>query len=234
MLMNTGENVVTSKRGLITTIAASTGGKVQYALEGSVFVAGAAIQWLRDEMRMIRTSAQSEEYCRAVPDTAGVYIVPAFSGLGAPYWNQYARGTVVGLTRGVSKDHFIRAAVESLAYQTNDLAEAMKNDSGISINALNVDGGASANNFLMQFQSDISNMKIQRPSCVETTALGAAYLAGLGAGFWCDKEEIKKNRRMEREFTQQISEDERKKLLSGWRRAVKCAEFWANEEKDDE
>ena len=234
MLMNTGENAVTSKRGLITTIAASTGGKVQYALEGSVFVAGAAIQWLRDEMRMIRTSAQSEEYCRAVPDTAGVYIVPAFSGLGAPYWNQYARGTVVGLTRGVSKDHFIRAAVESLAYQTNDLAEAMKNDSGISINALNVDGGASANNFLMQFQSDISNMKIQRPSCVETTALGAAYLAGLGAGFWCDKEEIKKNRRMEREFTQQISEDERKKLLSGWRRAVKCAEFWANEEKDDE
>jgi len=234
MLMNTGENAVTSKRGLITTIAASTGGKVQYALEGSVFVAGAAIQWLRDEMRMIRTSAQSEEYCRAVPDTAGVYIVPAFSGLGAPYWNQYARGTVVGLTRGVSKDHFIRAAVESLAYQTNDLAEAMKNDSGISINALNVDGGASANNFLMQFQSDISNMKIQRPSCVETTALGAAYLAGLGAGFWCDKEEIKKNRRMEREFTQQISADERKKLLSGWRRAVKCAEFWANEEKDDE
>ncbi len=234
MLMNTGENAVTSKRGLITTIAASTGGKVQYALEGSVFVAGAAIQWLRDEMRMIRTSAQSEEYCRAVPDTAGVYIVPAFSGLGAPYWNQYARGTVVGLTRGVSKDHFIRAAVESLAYQTNDLADAMKNDSGISINALNVDGGASANNFLMQFQSDISNMKIQRPSCVETTALGAAYLAGLGAGFWCDKEEIKKNRRMEREFTQQISADERKKLLSGWRRAVKCAEFWANEEKDDE
>ncbi len=234
MLMNTGENAVSSKRGLITTIAASTGGKVQYALEGSVFVAGAAIQWLRDEMRMIRTSPQSEEYCRAVPDTAGVYIVPAFSGLGAPYWNQYARGTVVGLTRGVSKDHFIRAAVESLAYQTNDLAEAMKNDSGININALKVDGGASANNFLMQFQSDISNMKIERPSCVETTALGAAYLAGLGAGFWSDKEEIKKNSRMEREFSPEISEEKRKKLLSGWQRAVRCAEFWASEEKDDE
>ena len=202
MLMNTGENAVSSKRGLITTIAASTGGKVQYALEGSVFVAGAAIQWLRDEMRMIRTSPQSEEYCRAVPDTAGVYIVPA--------------------------------AVESLAYQTNDLAEAMKNDSGININALKVDGGASANNFLMQFQSDISNMKIERPSCVETTALGAAYLAGLGAGFWSDKEEIKKNSRMEKEFSPEISDEKRKKLLSGWQRAVRCAEFWASEEKDDE
>ena len=234
MLMNTGEKAVSSSRGLITTIAASDDGRVKYALEGSVFVAGAAIQWLRDEMRMLRTSAQSEEYCRAVPDTAGVYIVPAFSGLGAPYWNQYARGTVVGLTRGVSKDHFIRAAVESLAYQTNDLADAMKNDSGIDIKELKVDGGASANDFLMQFQSDISNLTIKRPGCVETTALGAAYLAGLSSGFWADCEEIKKNRKNVVEFTPKISEQSRKKLLSGWRRAVKCAEFWANEEKCDE
>ncbi len=234
MLMNTGTNAVDSAHGLLTTIAAGDGGKVQYALEGSVFVAGAAIQWLRDEMRMLRTSAQSEEYCLAVPDTNGVYIVPAFSGLGAPYWNQYARGTVVGLTRGVSKDHFIRAAVESLAYQTNDLTDAMMNDSGIPITALNVDGGASANNFLMQFQSDISNIKIQRPSCVETTALGAAYLAGLEAGFWTDKDEIKKNRRCDNTFSPKISDEERNKLIKGWRRAVRCAEFWANEEKEND
>ena len=234
MLMNTGTNAVDSAHGLLTTIAAGDGGKVQYALEGSVFVAGAAIQWLRDEMRMLRTSAQSEEYCLAVPDTNGVYIVPAFSGLGAPYWNQYARGTVVGLTRGVSKDHFIRAAVESLAYQTNDLTDAMMNDSGIPITALNVDGGASANNFLMQFQSDISNIKIQRPSCVETTALGAAYLAGLEAGFWTDKDEIKKNRRCDKTFSPKISDEERNKLIKGWRRAVRCAEFWANEEKEND
>ena len=234
MLMNTGTNAVDSAHGLLTTIAAGDGGKVQYALEGSVFVAGAAIQWLRDEMRMLRTSAHSEEYCLAVPDTNGVYIVPAFSGLGAPYWNQYARGTVVGLTRGVSKDHFIRAAVESLAYQTNDLTDAMMNDSGIPITALNVDGGASANNFLMQFQSDISNIKIQRPSCVETTALGAAYLAGLEAGFWTDKDEIKKNRRCDKTFSPKISDEERNKLIKGWRRAVRCAEFWANEEKEND
>lgn len=233
MLMNTGSTAVDSRRGLLTTIAAGDGKEAQYALEGSVFVAGAAIQWLRDEMRMLRTSAQSEEYCRAVPDTNGVYIVPAFSGLGAPYWNQYARGTVVGLTRGVSKDHFIRASVESLAYQTNDLIDAMMNDSGITISALNVDGGASANNFLMQFQSDISNIKIQRPACVETTALGAAYLAGLEAGFWPDKDEIKKNRRCDKIFAPSMDDKVRDKLIGGWRRAVRCAEFWANEEKDN-
>ncbi|MBO4869874.1 MAG: glycerol kinase GlpK [Clostridia bacterium] len=234
MLMNTGGDAVRSKNGLLTTVAASADETVNYALEGSVFVAGAAIQWLRDEMRMLRTSSQSEEYCRAVPDSNGVYVVPAFSGLGAPYWQQYARGTIVGLTRGVSKEHFVRATVESLAYQTNDLIAAMKEDAGIEINSLRVDGGASANDFLMQFQSDISGISIQRPSCVETTALGAAYLAGLAVGYWADKDEIRRNWRREREFLPQADEKTREKLLKGWRRAVKCAEFWAKEENDGE
>ena len=234
MLMNTGTDAVLSKQGLLTTIAAGDGGKPQYALEGSVFVAGAAIQWLRDEMRMIRTSPQSEEYCRNVEDTNGVYIVPAFSGMGAPYWNQYARGTVVGLTRGVSKDHFIRAAVESLAYQTHDLIAAMKEESGLDISSLKVDGGASANDFLMQFQSDVSDLKIERPSCVETTALGAAYLAGLAVGYWKDTAEIKKNWQMEKEFTPSIPEEKRKKLLKGWHRAVDCAIYWAKKGSEDE
>ena len=234
MLLNTGKNAVGSKNGLLTTIAAGDSKKVDYALEGSVFVAGAAIQWLRDEMRMLRTSPQSEEYCKAVSDTDGVYIVPAFSGMGAPYWNQFARGTVVGLTRGVTKDHFIRAAVESLAYQTNDLIRAMKEDAGLDIRSINVDGGASANDFLMQFQSDISQLSIVRPSCVETTALGAAYLAGLAAGFWPDKNEIRQNRKGEDVFTPGMDPEKRKKLLQGWRRAVKCAIYWANEGEDDE
>ncbi len=233
MLMNTGREAVLSEKGLLTTIAAGDSDKVDYALEGSVFVAGAAIQWLRDEMRMIRTSPQSEEYCRSVPDTNGVYIVPAFSGMGAPYWNQYARGTVVGLTRGVSKDHFIRAAVESLAYQTNDLLCAMKDESGLDIASLKVDGGASANNFLMQFQSDISDLLIERPSCVETTALGAAYLAGLAVGHWADKNEIKQNWKKEKEFSPEITAEKRNKLLKGWRRAVKCALCWAEDGDDD-
>jgi len=234
MLMNTGAEAVSSKNGLLTTIAAGSGASVQYALEGSVFVAGAAIQWLRDEMRMIRTSPQSEEYCRAVDDTDGVYVVPAFSGMGAPYWKQYARGTIVGLTRGVSKDHFIRATVESLAYQTNDLIGAMKEDSHLDIASLKVDGGASANDFLMQFQSDVSDLVIERPKCVETTALGAAYLAGLAVGYWKDLDEVRTNWQRERVFTPAISEEKRKKLLRGWRRAVKCAIFWANEENEDE
>ena len=233
MLMNTGAEAVASKNGLLTTIAASYG-KVQYALEGSVFVAGAAIQWLRDEMRMLKSSPQSEEYCESVSDTDGVYVVPAFSGMGAPYWEQYARGTVVGLTRGVSKEHFIRATVESLAYQTNDLIGAMQDDSGLSIPSLKVDGGASANNFLMQFQSDISGLKIERPKCVETTALGAAYLAGLAVGYWRDETEVRSNWQRDREFTPSVTDEKRKKLLKGWRRAVKCAIYWANGEDDDE
>ena len=179
LLMNTGEKAVTSENGLLTTIAASADGTVQYALEGSIFVAGAAIQWLRDEMRMIRKAADTERYATAVEDTAGVYLVPAFTGIGAPYWNPYARGTVVGITRGCKKEHFIRAALESMAYQTNDILKVMEEESGVQIRTLKVDGGASNNNFLMQFQSDILGVDVLRPQCVETTALGAAYLAGI-------------------------------------------------------
>ena len=195
MLMNTGDKAVESDHGLLTTIAVGMEDHVEYALEGSVFVAGAAIQWLRDELRMIRTAAQTEEYCEIVPDTAGVYVVPAFAGMGAPYWNPYARGTIVGLTRGASKEHFIRATVESLAYQVSDLLEAMEQDSGIPMKELKVDGGASANDFLMQFQADLLGSKIARPQCIETTALGAAYLAGLAVGYWKDKKDIVKNLR---------------------------------------
>ena len=233
MLMNTGSDPVRSTKGLITTIAATADDRVQYALEGSVFIAGASIQWLRDEMRMIKSSPQSEVYCNAVPDSNGVYVVPAFSGMGAPYWEPYARGTIVGLTRGVSKDHFIRATVESLAYQTNDLVDAMKRESGLSLGALRVDGGASANNFLMQFQADISDVRIERPRCIETTALGAAYLAGLTVGFWKDKGEILDNWACEREFIPSIQPEKRKELLRGWRRAVKCAIYWAKEEEEN-
>ena len=181
LLMNTGEKAVTSENGLLTTIAASADGTVQYALEGSIFVAGAAIQWLRDEMRMIRKAADTERYATAVEDTAGVYLVPAFTGIGAPYWDPYARGTVVGITRGCKKEHFIRAALESMAYQTNDILKVMEEESGVQIRTLKVDGGASNNNFLMQFQSDILGVDVLRPQCVETTALGAAYLAGIAA-----------------------------------------------------
>ena len=188
LLMNTGEKAVTSENGLLTTIAASADGTVQYALEGSIFVAGAAIQWLRDEMRMIRKAADTERYATAVEDTAGVYLVPAFTGIGAPYWNPYARGTVVGITRGCKKEHFIRAALESMAYQTNDILKVMEEESGVQIRTLKVDGGASNNNFLMQFQSDILGVDVLRPQCVETTALGAAYLAGIAVGYWEDVE----------------------------------------------
>ena len=233
MLMNTGRDPIHSQKGLLTTIAAGEEDRVSYALEGSAFIAGAAIQWLRDEMRMIRTSPQSQTYCEAVPDSGGVYIVPAFSGMGAPYWEQYARGTIVGLTRGVSKDHFIRATVESLAYQMNDLLSAMKEESRLSLSTLRVDGGASANNFLMQFQSDISGVHIERPRCIETTALGAAYLAGLRVGYWKDRNEIRSNWACEHEFVPTIAQDYRRKLLKGWKKAVKTAIFWAQEEEND-
>lgn len=230
LLMNTGEKAVRSENGLLTTIAASVGEQVQYALEGSVFVAGAAIQWLRDELRMLKTAAQSEEYCRAVGDTGGVYVVPAFTGLGAPYWDQYARGAVVGITRGTSKEHLIRATVESLAYQVWDLTAAMEQDSGIPLRGLKVDGGACANNFLMQFQADLLNTRVERPRCIETTAMGAAYLAGLAVGYWKNKEDVKQNWALERTFVPEMEEEYRRKLKKGWRKAVACSFEWAKEE----
>ena len=232
LLMNTGKDAIASQNGLITTIAASTGNEVEYVLEGSVFVAGAAIQWLRDGMRMIKTAAQTEEYADKVEDTAGVYIVPAFAGLGAPYWNPYARGTVVGITRGCQKEHFIRAALESIAYQTADVLKAMEEDAGVSIAGLKVDGGASANDFLMQFQADILGGTVYRPKCIETTALGAAYLAGLATGYFESKEEICENWELSRGFTHEMSENHRKELLKGWRKAVKCALLLTSAEEE--
>ena len=232
LLMNTGKEAIASRNGLITTIAASTGNEVEYALEGSVFVAGAAIQWLRDSMRMIKTAAQTEEYADKVEDTAGVYIVPAFAGMGAPYWDPYARGTVVGITRGCQKEHFIRAALESIAYQTADVLKAMEEDAGISIAGLKVDGGASANDFLMQFQADILGGTVYRPKCIETTALGAAYLAGLATGYFESKEEICENWELSREFTHEMSENHRKELLKGWKKAVKCALLFTSLEEE--
>ena len=220
MLMNTGEKIVTSNNGLITTIAWGLNGKVEYALEGSVFVAGAAIQWLRDEMKIIHDSADSEYFASKVADTKGVYVVPAFTGLGAPYWDMYARGAIMGLTRGAGRNHIIRATLESIAYQTKDIIEAMIDDSGINLTVLKVDGGASANNFLMQFQSDILNVNIERPDITETTALGAAYLAGLAAGFWKSKGEVIQNWNMNRKFTPAMNNDERDKLYDGWQKAV--------------
>ncbi|MDE6607011.1 MAG: glycerol kinase GlpK [Lachnospiraceae bacterium] len=230
LLMNTGEKAIISENGLLTTIAASTDEKVCYALEGSVFVAGAAIQWLRDEMRMIKTSAQSQEYAEAVEDTDGVYVVPAFTGLGAPYWNPYARGMMVGLTRGTKKEHVIRAVLESLAFQTYEVIEAMQKDSGISLKSLKVDGGASANDFLMQFQADILSEKVLRPECIETTALGAAYLAGIAVGFWKDTREIRENWALSRTFEPVIPEEKRKEKVKGWKRAVRCAVCYTEEE----
>ncbi|MCM1049668.1 MAG: glycerol kinase GlpK [Clostridiales bacterium] len=229
LLMNTGNSAITSRHGLLTTIAAGTDEKVEYALEGSVFVAGAAVQWLRDSMRMIRSSGQSEAYAAKVSDTNGVYIVPAFAGMGAPYWNPYARGTIVGITRGCEKEHFIRAALESVAYQTVDVLKAMQEDAGMPINDLRVDGGASANNFLMQFQADIAGHSVYRPSCIETTALGAAYLAGLAIGYWKDKEEIRANWKLDKRFDADMNDETRKSLLKGWKKAVKCALAWTEE-----
>ena len=227
LLMNTGEEAVKSNNGLLTTIAASSDGKVRYALEGSIFMAGAAIQWLRDEMQLIQTSKESEECALAVKDSNGVYVVPAFTGLGAPHWDQYARGTVVGLTRGVNKNHFVRATLESLAYQTYDVLKAMESDSGIRLAALKVDGGASANNFLIQFQADVLDTKVERPECVETTALGAAYLAGLAVGYWKDMDDVKENWKLERTFEPNMAENVRTLNINGWHEAVKRSAAWA-------
>ncbi len=230
LLMNTGEKPVFSKNGLVTTIAWGLDGKVEYALEGSIFVAGAAIQWLRDEMRMIDSSPDSEYMAQKVKDTNCCYVVPAFTGLGAPHWDQYARGTIVGITRGVNKYHIIRATLESLCYQVNDVLQAMRADSGIDLSALKVDGGASANNFLMQTQADLSNVPVDRPKCVETTAMGAAYLAGLAVGYWASKEDVVKNWDIDRVFEPTISQEEREKRTKGWSKAVKCAYGWAKED----
>lgn len=227
LLMNTGETVIRSKNGLLTTIAAGVQDQVQYALEGSVFAAGASIQWLRDELCIIRNAAQSEELAEAVSDSSRVYVVPAFSGLGAPYWDQYARGTIVGITRGFNKKHLVRATLESIAYQTHDVLKAMEQDTGNRLKALKVDGGASANNFLMQFQADILDVLVHRPSCIETTALGAAYLAGLATGYWENKEEIKENWDLSRTFQPDMSEDVRESLIHGWEKAVKRSFDWA-------
>ena len=229
LLMNTGDRPVFSKNGLVTTIAWGLDGKVNYALEGSVFVAGAAIQWLRDEMRLIDSAADSEYMAGKVEDTNGCYVVPAFTGLGAPHWDQYARGTIVGLTRGVNKCHIIRATLESLAYQVNDILQAMQADSGIKLAALKVDGGASSNNFLMQFQSDVCNSPVERPECVETTAIGAAYLAGLAVGFWKDKNDVIANSKIERTFVPAMDDEKRNALIKGWNKAVRCAFNWAKE-----
>ena len=230
MLMNTGEKPVFSKNGLVTTIAWGLDGKVNYALEGSIFVAGASIQWLRDEMRLIDSAPDSEYMAKKVKDTNGCYVVPAFTGLGAPHWDQYARGTIVGITRGVNKYHIIRATLESLAYQTNDVLQAMQADSGIELEALKVDGGASANNLLMQIQSDIIQAPVHRPKCVETTAMGAAYLAGLAVGYWASKEDVIKNWAIDRVFAPEIEAEEREKKVKGWNKAVKYSFGWAKED----
>ncbi|MDF2888088.1 MAG: glpK [Lacrimispora sp.] len=229
LLMNTGEKPVYSKNGLVTTIAWGLDGKVNYALEGSIFVAGAAIQWLRDEMKLVDSSQDSEYMARKVKDTNGCYVVPAFTGLGAPHWDQYARGTIVGITRGVNKYHIIRATLESLAFQVNDVISAMQADSGITLSTLKVDGGASANNFLMQFQSDIMGAPVHRPVCVETTAMGAAYLAGLAVGYWDSKESVVKNWEIDKIFSPEMAESEREELISGWNKAVKCSYGWAKD-----
>ncbi|MBQ5415300.1 MAG: glycerol kinase GlpK, partial [Firmicutes bacterium] len=223
LLMNTGDAPVSSKNGLVTTIAWGLDGKITYALEGSIFVAGAAIQWLRDEMDFFEHSAQVSDLASRVPDTGGVYMVPAFVGLGAPYWDPYARGIITGITRGTNRDHIARAVLESMAYQTCDVLKAMEQDSGISLSALKVDGGASANNMLLQIQADMINRPVVRPSCIETTALGAAYLAGLSTGFWGSLEEVEQNWKVDREFSGGISDEDRRSALDGWHHAVRQA-----------
>lgn len=230
MLMNTGETPVKSHNGLLTTIAWGLDGVVNYALEGSVFVAGAAIQWLRDKMKLVDTSPDSEHFAKKVSDTNGVYMVPAFTGLGAPHWDAYARGCIVGLTRGASKNHVIRATLESLAYQTKDVLDAMEKDAGTQLKSLKVDGGACANNFLMQFQADILGCPVDRPSIVETTAMGASYLAGIAVGFWKNKEEVAKAWKLDRTFEPMMDADVRAKLYKGWTKAVECAKGWAKDE----
>jgi len=225
-----GTTPVESKNGLVTTIAASCGDQVEYALEGSIFVAGAAIQWLRDQIDVLTSAKESYQYATSVTDTAGAYVVPAFTGLGAPYWKQHARGCVVGVTRGFARAHLIRATLESLAYQTYDICKAMEQDSGIPIADLKVDGGACANNFLMQFQSDILGCAVHRPKCIETTALGAAYLAGLAVGYWNSREDIRNNWAIDRIFENGMEQSKREKLLKGWHKAVKCAILWGEDD----
>ena len=227
LLMNTGEKPIFSNNGLVTTIAWGLDGKISYALEGSIFVAGAAIQWLRDELRFIESAADSEYMAKKVPDTNGCYVVPAFTGLGAPYWDAYARGAVLGITRGVNKNHIIRATLDSIAYQTQDVLKAMEADADMELSALKVDGGAAANNYLMQSQADISNAPVLRPKCVETTAMGAAYLAGLAVGYWENQQQICQNWSVDRTFMPEISEADRKKRIAGWEKAVTCARGWA-------
>lgn len=232
LLMNTGEKPVFSENGLVTTIAWGLDGKVNYALEGSIFVAGAAIQWLRDEMRLIDSAEDSEYMAKKVKDTNGCYVVPAFTGLGAPHWDQYARGTIVGITRGVNKYHIIRATLDSLAYQVNDVLQSMRADSGIQLASLKVDGGASANDFLMQTQADIINAPVNRPRCVETTAMGAAYLAGLAVKYWTSKEEVLQNWAIDKTFIPEITDEARSKRIRGWEKAVKYAYGWARDEEN--
>lgn len=232
LLMNTGDKLVKSKNGLLTTIAWGIDNKITYALEGSIFMGGASIQWLRDELRMLKTAADSEEYATKVEDTNGVYVVPAFTGLGAPYWDMYARGTILGLSRGSKKEHLIRATLESIAYQTKDVLSAMEEDGNIALKHLKVDGGASKNNFLMQFQSDILNVKIDRPKIVETTALGAAYLAGLAVGFYDNLDEIKARYIVDNNFSPNMEEEKRVKLYKGWKKSVSRALQWALEDEE--
>ncbi|ADQ13509.1 glycerol kinase GlpK [Halanaerobium hydrogeniformans] len=229
MLMNTGEEAVASENGLLTTIAYGIDGKVNYALEGSIFIAGAAIQWLRDELKIIDKAPDSEYFANKVEDTGGVYVVPAFAGLGAPYWDMYARGTIVGLTRGTSKEHLIRATLESIAYQTRDVLEAMEADSGIELKTLRVDGGAAMNDFLMNFQADILGVEVERPKVNETTALGAAYLAGLAVGFWDNKEELVAKWDRDALFVPKMAEEKKEKLYAGWKKAVERAKDWSDE-----
>ncbi|MBR5375695.1 MAG: glycerol kinase GlpK [Lachnospiraceae bacterium] len=228
ILMNTGKDVIRSDHGLVTTIAAGCDGNPDYALEGSVFVAGAAIQWLRDAMKLIDTAARSGEYAGMVEDPNGVYVVPAFTGLGAPWWDQYAQGSVFGITRGCTREHFIRATLESIAYQSNDVFRAMEEDAKVKIRELKVDGGASANDLLMKFQADISDTVTDRPQCIETTAMGAAYLAGLSTGFYSDRDEIRSNRPEGRKFLPDMDAHRREELLKGWNRAVRAALYWSS------
>ena len=231
LLMHTGSEPVFSENGLITTIAASGPGKIRYALEGSVFTAGAAVQWLRDELKLIPDAAASEAEARSVADTGGVYVVPAFTGLGAPYWNQYARGTITGITRGFTRAQLVRATLESIAYQTCDICRAMESDAGVELTRLRVDGGAAANDLLMQFQSDLLGAEVLRPACIETTALGAAYLAGLAVGYWKDTADIRQNRQTGRVFLPEMRDATRAKLLKGWNRALTTALAWADMEE---
>ena len=229
LLMNTGEKLFRSQNGLITTIASGLNGRIQYALEGSVFVGGAVVQWLRDELHLITEASDTEYFAKKVPDSAGVYLVPAFTGLGAPYWDMYARGVLVGLTRGAGRNHIIRAALESIAYQTGDVLHAMERDAGMPLRELRVDGGASANNFLMQFQSDIIGRTLRRPMIRETTALGAAYLAGLATGVWRDLDDIRSQWTLDRLYEPQMSEADRTRLYAGWHKAVERAKGWAED-----